>query len=79
MGIIITILIGALCGWLAGKIFKGGGLGALLNIIVGVLGGALGSWLLGGIIGNGIIGQIIMGTVGAILILWICSLISGKK
>ncbi len=79
MGIIITILIGALCGWLAGKIFKGGGLGTILNIIVGIGGGWLGSWLLGGIIGNGIIGQIIMGTVGAILILWICSLISGKK
>ncbi len=76
MGIIATILIGALCGFLAGKIFKGGGLGTILNIIVGVIGGALGSWIFGA--QNGILNQILVGTAGAIAVLWICSLISKK-
>ena len=40
-----TILIGALAGWLAGKIMKGGGFGALKNILLGIVGGFVGGWL----------------------------------
>ncbi len=73
-GILISLAIGCLCGFLAGKLFKGSGNGLILNIVLGLVGSLLGSWLLGGIIGNGILGQIIMGTVGAFLILWVVSL-----
>ncbi|WP_417953743.1 GlsB/YeaQ/YmgE family stress response membrane protein [Flagellimonas spongiicola] len=45
MGILYAILIGAAAGWLAGKIMKGGGFGALINIILGIVGGAVGNWL----------------------------------
>ena len=38
MGILWTILMGALTGWLAGKIMKSQG-GWLRNIIIGVIGG----------------------------------------
>ena len=38
MGIIITILIGALAGFLAGKIFKGAGFGFWVNLLVGIVG-----------------------------------------
>ena len=31
LGIIILVLIGILCGWLAGKIFRGGGFGCSLT------------------------------------------------
>ena len=46
MGIFATLIIGAIAGWLGGKIYKGSGLGLLGNIIVGVLGSGVGSWLL---------------------------------
>ena len=35
MGIFATLIIGAIAGWLGGKIYKGSGLGLLGNIIVG--------------------------------------------
>ena len=38
MNIILSIIMGALAGFLAGKIVKGSGNGFLLNLIVGILG-----------------------------------------
>lgn len=76
-GIIYAILIGALAGWLAGKIMKGGGFGALINIILGIVGGAVGNWLfatLGIHIGSGTIGDIITGVIGTIVILFVAGL-----
>jgi len=82
MDIIIFLAIGAIAGWLAGLIFKGGGYGLLWNIIIGIVGGVIGGWLLGpfltGIFGEGIIGGIVTAVVGAIILLWIASLISKK-
>jgi uncharacterized membrane protein YeaQ/YmgE (transglycosylase-associated protein family) len=37
-----AILIGALAGFLAGKLMKGGGFGFLMNMILGIVGGAVG-------------------------------------
>lgn len=34
MGIIATLIIGAIAGWLGGTIYKGSGLGLIGNIIV---------------------------------------------
>lgn len=39
------ILIGAIAGWLAGQITKGGGFGLLGNIVIGILGAVIGGWL----------------------------------
>ena len=39
MGIIVSILIGALAGFLAGKIMKGTGFGFWINLLVGIVGG----------------------------------------
>ncbi len=46
MDLIIFLAIGALAGWLAGVIMKGGGFGLIGDIIVGILGSFLGGWLL---------------------------------
>jgi uncharacterized membrane protein YeaQ/YmgE (transglycosylase-associated protein family) len=82
MDIIIFLAIGAIAGWLAGLIFKGGGFGLLWNIIIGIVGGVIGGWLLGpflyGIFGEGIIGGIVTAVVGAIILLWIASMVSRK-
>jgi len=42
MGLLWTLIIGAVAGWLAGKIMRGGGFGLLGDIIVGVIGRWLG-------------------------------------
>ena len=47
MGIIATLIIGAIAGWLGGTIYKGSGLGLIGNIIIGILGSGVGYWLLG--------------------------------
>lgn len=80
MGILLSVVIGAVAGFLAGTIMKGKGFGLLINIIVGIVGGFLGGWVFGllGFSSNGIIGSLITATVGAILLLWILSLIKKK-
>ena len=45
MGIILSLVIGGVAGWLAGIIMKGGGFGIVGNIIVGIVGGVLGGYL----------------------------------
>ena len=83
MGIFATLIIGAIAGWLGGKIYKGSGLGLLGNIIVGILGSGVGSWLLEKVFnisrGEGWIGSIITGAIGAIVILFLMNLIFKKK
>ena len=44
-GLIYSLIIGALAGWLAGKFMKGGGFGILINIILGIVGGLISGWL----------------------------------
>ena len=77
MSFIWYIIIGILAGFLAGKIFKGGGFGLLVNLVVGIIGGVLGGWLFGfmGIsTGGGLIGSLITSVVGALFLLWVISL-----
>ena len=73
MGLIGSIIIGILAGFLAGKIMRGGGYGCL---IMGVVGGALGGWLFSfiGLSWGGILGQLCTAVVGAVVILSIASL-----
>ncbi len=47
MSFIYSIIIGAIAGWLAGKIMKGGGFGLLINIVLGIIGGVVGGWIFG--------------------------------
>ena len=83
MGIFATLIIGAIAGWLGGKIYKGSGLGLLGNIIVVILGSGVGSWLLEKVfnisLGEGWIGSIITGAIGAIVILFLINLVFKKK
>jgi uncharacterized membrane protein YeaQ/YmgE (transglycosylase-associated protein family) len=77
MSLLYSLLVGAIAGWLAGKIMKGGGFGLPLNILLGVVGGLVGNWvfgLLGVSVSDGIIGDVLTGGIGAILILFIASL-----
>ena len=64
MGIIISILIGALVGWVAGIIMKSKG-GFIRNAIMGILGGVVAGLLLPGWLGY--VGSVI----GACLVIWV--------
>ena len=46
-GLIIFLVIGAVAGWIAGQIMRGGGFGLVGNIVVGVIGALIGGWLFG--------------------------------
>jgi uncharacterized membrane protein YeaQ/YmgE (transglycosylase-associated protein family) len=78
VGIIIFLLIGAIAGWLAGQIMKGGSFGLLGDIIVGIVGAAIASFLLprlGIVIGGGVLGAIINATIGACILLFVLRLV----
>ena len=70
--ILIFLVIGALVGWLAGKIMKTK-FSILGNIIVGVVGGVLGGWVFGllGLACTSMIGSFIASVVGALLLIFI--------
>jgi uncharacterized membrane protein YeaQ/YmgE (transglycosylase-associated protein family) len=76
--LLIWILVGAIAGWLASVIVRGGGMGILGDIVVGIVGAFIGGWLLprvGVALPAGIVGVIIVATIGAIVLLLIIRLI----
>ena len=83
-GIIAWIIIGALAGWITGKIMKGSGFGFLMDMIVGLVGALIGGFLssklgLGGVGDHGLIISIVIAVVGAVILTWIVRLISGNR
>lgn len=79
MELITYLIVGAIAGWLAGVVVKGGGFGLIGDIIVGIVGGLLAGWLSAHVlnisVGSGIIGQIITSAIGAIILLLIIRLV----
>lgn len=76
--LIVWLLIGAIAGWLAGQIMKGGGFGLVGDIIVGIVGAFIAGILfprLGFAFGNPLVGSIIAAVVGACLLLFILRLV----
>ncbi len=76
--LVIWLVIGAVAGWLAGAVVKGGGFGLIGDIVVGIIGAFIGGWLAGVVgfhIGGGIIGTIITATIGAIVLLLLVRLV----
>jgi len=76
-GLIAFLFIGAIAGWLAGTLMKGGGFGLLGNIVVGILGAVIGGYVFGllGISAGGMIGSIVTATAGAALLLFFVGMI----
>ena len=75
--LIIFLAIGAVAGWLAGVITKGGGFGLLGDIVIGILGAVVGGYVFGtlGIAITGLVGSIITATLGAVILLFLIRLI----
>lgn len=83
MTIIYILIIGAVSGWLAGQIMKGGGFGLLWNIILGIVGSFVGGWVLGLLnislnVGSATVNTIIQSVIGAIVLLFVAGLFRGR-
>ncbi len=65
-----VIIVGLIAGWLAGKLMRGHGYGALADILLGLVGGIVGSILFGvvGLHAAHAIGSLTVSTVGAMLL-----------
>lgn len=82
MELVVTLVIGAIAGWLGSMIYKGSGLGLIGNMVVGIIGSFVGSWVLaklGVSLGAGLVGTILTGALGAVIILVLLNLILGKR
>jgi uncharacterized membrane protein YeaQ/YmgE (transglycosylase-associated protein family) len=76
--LIVFLAIGAVAGWLAGLLMRGGGFGLLGNIVVGIVGAVIGGFLLrlaGVSAGGGLIGSLITAVIGAAILLFFVGLI----
>ncbi|MCL2097432.1 MAG: GlsB/YeaQ/YmgE family stress response membrane protein [Bacteroidales bacterium] len=80
MNFIWFILIGLLAGFLAGLFMRGKGFGFWINLLVGIIGAILGGmifdWL--GIVTKNFVGNLISAFVGAVVLLFILSLIKRR-
>src|SRR5258708_33776225 len=71
------IVVGLIAGWAAGKIMKGGGYGAVMDIVLGIVGAVVGGRLMGmlGIYAGGLIGTIVGAIIGAVFLIWLTRLL----
>ncbi|MBV9542123.1 MAG: GlsB/YeaQ/YmgE family stress response membrane protein [Alphaproteobacteria bacterium] len=76
--LLIWLVVGAIAGWLAGVVVKGGGFGLVGDIVVGIIGAFVGGWLLpklGVHMGPGLVPVIASATIGAVVLLLLVRLI----
>jgi uncharacterized membrane protein YeaQ/YmgE (transglycosylase-associated protein family) len=81
-GILVSLILGAIAGWLGSQLYKGSSLGLLGNIVIGILGGFVGYWGLGKLgisLGSGYLGYILTAAIGAIVLLALLNLVMKKK
>lgn len=83
MGLILSLILGAVAGWLAGLIMKGSGYSWLINIVLGILGSMLGGWLTSLLLGVDLttgfnLTTLIVSVIGAVVLVAIYRLITGR-
>ncbi|KAB7727514.1 GlsB/YeaQ/YmgE family stress response membrane protein [Rudanella paleaurantiibacter] len=82
MSFLISILVGAIAGWLADLVFKRFSFSLLTQILLGIIGGLIGGWIFGNTFttgASGILDRILTAFVGAVIILGIAALIKGSR
>ena len=80
LGWIMTIIIGALAGWIAEKVMNID-TGLLMNIVLGIVGALVGNFILVLIFGatpGGLLGQLIVAVAGACVLIWGYRAIRGR-
>lgn len=82
VGWIGYIVIGAIAGWIAGKIVKGSGSGILMNIVIGIVGALIGGFLLSFFLdtaGGGWWFTLFTAILGSVILLWLVGLVQRKR
>jgi uncharacterized membrane protein YeaQ/YmgE (transglycosylase-associated protein family) len=75
------IVVGMIAGWLTGTITRGSGFGCFGNVILGLVGAVIGGWIFSrlGVVFMGFFGTIAAATVGAVLLVSIARLFTGRQ
>jgi uncharacterized membrane protein YeaQ/YmgE (transglycosylase-associated protein family) len=76
------VVVGLIAGWATGKIMRGAGYGAFMDIILGIIGAVIGGWVMRslGFAGQGgMIYTILVAIGGAIVLTAIVRLIAGPR
>lgn len=79
---IVTIIVGAIVGWLASIVMKTNAqMGVIANVIVGIVGSSIGFWLAGalGLSASGPIVSWVVAVIGAALLIFILKAIGVFK
>ena len=84
MGLLYTIIIGAICGYIADVLMRDNGFGLIVNIIIGIAGSFEGKWFYGELgihvnVGIAWLEDIIVGATGAIVILFLVGVLRGTR
>jgi uncharacterized membrane protein YeaQ/YmgE (transglycosylase-associated protein family) len=77
MSLLGWIIIGALAGWLAGRIVTGYGFGIIGNIVVGIVGACIAGLILPrlGLLAESTFGNFVAATLGAVVLLVVIGLL----
>ena len=83
MSIIGWIVLGLIAGFIASKIVNNSGEGIILDIVLGIIGAVVGGWIFSQFGYGGVSGfnwwSLLVAVVGAVVVLWIFHLISGRR
>lgn len=84
MGLIATIVVGLIAGWLTGKLMSGGSYGLVPNLLLGIVGSIVGGWLTSIFLGVDLISgfnitTIIVSVIGAVVVVAIYRLITRRS
>ena len=82
MHLLWWIIVGLIAGWATGKIMRGSGYGALMDIVIGIIGAIVGGWIMRalGFSGQGgTLYTIFVAIIGAIVLTLIFRLIVGER
>lgn len=81
-GLIWWIIVGLIAGWATGKIMKGGGYGFIADTLLGIVGAVIGGYVAGALgisPTGGMIYTILIAIAGAVLLVFLFRLITGRR
>lgn len=76
--VVVLLIVGALAGWLAGRIVTGYGFGLLGNVVVGIVGAFIAGLILPALgfgVGGGVLAAILHATIGAVILLFLIRIV----
>jgi uncharacterized membrane protein YeaQ/YmgE (transglycosylase-associated protein family) len=76
--VVVLVIVGALAGWLAGRIVTGYGFGLLGNIVVGIVGAIIAGLILPALgfgVGGGVLAATLHATIGAVILLFLIRIV----